>query len=960
MIRNYIAQLHYLAMLIGLIVGGSSCQSEKVFQNESFKVALRRNAILIKDKRSEKTFEYQAHFRVLHAAEDPSMAHRPAGISGVQYNVVTWLAPKAKQTEQLQPTHRDDVQQGDGFDDRILDSQVSDRTANLFEAAPSAWMLPNQAHFTDTALVFHFAPHELFSLRAWLSLPESGYPILKFEFKAHQEGYFSIGYTGAPSFELSEVKEIWQPLIWQEKRFPDLPYLTLAYRCPLPSAMVTAQNHTLGVVADPSEFPFDPLPLSGNSRFGVAIRNQAGEAQPLLFAPAFGGAGSLMKPGGRFQFTMQLMIEPSDMLPAYKTLAQEVYHFQDYRSNGPHQLNRTLDNLLDYGMSHWSYFIDSLKGCGYSTDVPGAVKNVSALNPLEMALVTDNQMIFEKRAYPIIEFLVSREKFLFSLDEKQKIQDPSRKLNGPVAPVSELTALYNISQAKSAAFLELAKNEYRGARIRNLKVKQAGNTWQNSLALFRATQDSSFLTKAVADARAYIQTRIEVPAEDFYNPEAEPFFWTDFVPDYIGLFQLYETTGSPEFLEAAHQSALRYTQFVWLSPVVPNQDIRVNEGGKAPVYWYLQSKGHKPMDAPEEIVPAWRLSEIGLTPESSGTSTGHRGILMANHGPWMYRIGYHTKDAFLMNVARSSVVGRYSNFPGYHINTARTTVYEKPDYPLRPFKELSVNSFHFNHIWPLMSVLVDFLVTDAFVKSDAAIDFPSDFIEGYAYLQSKFYGHQQGRIYGEKVWLWMPQKVITVSSDEVNYLTARGESNLYIVFTNQGKEAHTFTFDLNKSLTGFGAKHKVRVWKDNQLKEEAQMTDGQMSLPIAPQGITVVCIEDLTIKPVFQHQLTDYQAVTSKELPYQSINFGQTKAMIIQLGEAQKTAFIYLGDDDKVFNQVKLNYAIDDGPMQVLRDVEYPFEFTVPLAKASKITFHLEGRKINGTLLKSEEVVLGP
>jgi hypothetical protein len=938
----------------------SSSESEKIIQNESFIITLRDKTILIKDKRSNKAFEYQAQFKVLHSSIDPLINARPSGISGVQYNVTTWLASNEKPTEKLQHTQRDEVQQGDGFDNRILDSQVKDRTANLFEAALSTLMLPKKAYLKDNSFVFDFAPQELFTLRAFLTLPQSGYPQLKFEFCPKKQRYFSIGYTGAPSFKTSEIKEIWQPLIWQEKRIPNLPYLTLAYHCPLPTAMVNSQNHTFGVVADPSEFPFDPLPLFSNSRFGVAIRNEAGDIQPLLFAPALGGSGSLMKPDNKYQFMMQLMIEPTDLLPAFKNLAQKVYHFQDYRSNGPHQLNRTLDNLLDYGMSHWSYFIEDLKGCGYSTDVPGAVKNVSALNPLEMALITDNQLIFKKRAYPIMEYLVSREKFLFSMDENQKIQDPSRKLKGPVAPISELTALFNISQGNSTTFLELAQNEYQGSRIRNLKVKQSGDTWQNALSLFRATKDSIYLKKAIEGARIYINKRVVQPAQDFYNPDVQPFFWPDFVPDYIGLFQLYEATGLPEFLKVAHQGALHYTQFVWFSPEIPNRNILVNKGGKAPVYWYLESKGHKPMEAPEETVPAWRLSEIGLTSESSGTSTGHRAILMPNHGPWLYRIGYHTKDQFLMNVARASVVGRYSNFPGYHINTARTTIYEKPDYPLKPFKDLSVNSFHFNHIWPLMSALVDFLVTDAFVKSDAAIDFPAEFIEGYAYLQSKFYGHQQGRIYGEQAWLWMPQNLLTVSSDEVNYLTARGEDNLYIVFTNQSKEAQTFTFDLNKQLTLFSENHKVRIWKDNQLKGIEQMTNGQMKLQISQQGIVVVCIEKLSVNPKFQHKLVENHLATSKGNQFQSITFGHTKAMIIQFGQAQKNAFIYLGDDDKVFKDIKLNYSIDNSPVQVLRDFEYPFEFTVPLEKASKISFYLEGTKIDGEQLKSENVVLEP
>jgi hypothetical protein len=776
-IRNYHILLYTFFILF------VSCDyhnsQKKDISNDKFKITLtEQHQIIIEDHNLEVAFEFSPKFKVFMRDDDPKMALRPASISKVPYNVVTWLTMLGEDLDILDEAKRDESQQGDGFDARILDAGVSKRTANLFQAGESMDLMPVRMETSDSAFVFYYDNEgKSFSFRSWLSLPESGYPKLSFEFIPLKDAFYSIGYIGAPSYEFKNVREIWQPMIWQEKRFPDQSYMTLAFRCPLPSALVTAGDHTFGVVADPDEFPFDPLPLMENSRFGVAVRNKQGRAQPMLFAPVMGGQGSLMQAGEQFDFAMQFFLEPSEMLSAYKTLARDVYHFRDYRSNGPHQLNRTLNNVVQYGMSHWSHFVDSLKGCAYSTDVPGAVKNVSSLNSLEMALIMDNQKIYDERAYPIIEYLLSREKFLFSLDREQKIQNPSRAMDGPAAPVSELAALYDISHGQSPAFLKLAQQEYTQSRIRNLDKLERGDTWQNALALYRASGKQEYLERAMAGAEKYIENRVLQKATDFEDSLAQLFFWTGFVPDYIGLFQLYEASGDQKFLDAAHQGALQYTQFVWFSPEIPDNEILVNKGGVAPLYWYLKGKGHIPMTAAEESVPAWRLSSIGLTPESSGTCQGHRAIFMAHHAPWMYRIGYEAGDSFLMDVARSAIVGRYSNFPGYHINTARTTIYEKPDYPLRPFKELSVNSFHFNHIWPLASVLADYLVTDAYVRSKGAIDFPSEFIEGYAYLQSKFYGHRAGAFYGEEAWLWMPQKVLEVSSDEVNFITAREKTH---------------------------------------------------------------------------------------------------------------------------------------------------------------------------------------
>jgi hypothetical protein len=499
--HTYFAKtITYLVLFTGLLFSIFSCKRGEILENEQHIISLQNNLIRIEDRRSNQAFEFNADFTVLYSEEDPAMANRPSGLPELTYNIITWLASESSGADRLDEVKRDEAQQGDGFDDRILESKVTDRTANLFESGKSVLLSPIRSEFVDTAMVFYYEPQENYSLRAWVVLPETGYPKLKYEFTAEELGYYSIGYAGAPSFDISETTEIWQPLIWQEKRFPDKPYMTLAYRCPLPTALVTVQDHTFGVVADPSEFPFDPLPLAENSRFGVAVRNKEGRAQPLIFAPVMGGQGSLMQPGDRFDFTMQIFLEPSEMLSAYKTLARDVYHFRDYRSNGPHQLNRTLNNVVQYGMSHWSHFVDSLKGCAYSTDVPGAVKNVSSLNPLEMAIIMDNQEIYDERAYPIIEYLLSREKFLFSLDREQKIQNPSRAMEGPAAPVSELAALYDISHGQSPAFLKLAQQEYAQSRIRNLDKLERGDTWQNALALYRASGQQEYLNKALAGA----------------------------------------------------------------------------------------------------------------------------------------------------------------------------------------------------------------------------------------------------------------------------------------------------------------------------------------------------------------------------------------------------------------------------------------------------------------------------
>src|SRR5690242_18796254 len=100
--------------------------------------------------------------------------------------------------------------------------------------------------------------------------------------------------------------------------------------CSLPAALVSGGGHTFAVAADPAEVPFR-LPTFENSRFGVAVRNQAGEAQPMIFAPVLGRPESKMEPGAIFSFRLRAVVQPGDWFAAFRHIAVDIYRFHDYR-----------------------------------------------------------------------------------------------------------------------------------------------------------------------------------------------------------------------------------------------------------------------------------------------------------------------------------------------------------------------------------------------------------------------------------------------------------------------------------------------------------------------------------------------------------------------------------------------------------------------------------------------------
>ena len=218
--------------------------------------------------------------------------------------------------------------------------------------------------------------------------------------------------------------------------------------------------------------------------------------------------------------------------------------------------------------------------------MPGTVKVVSALHALGVALVTGDREIYNRRALPLIEYVMSREKYLYATDEAITYQNPSHFLRGPCVEIGELAGLFAMTGGKSVGFKREAERLFGKPRRLNLLTDTGGGTWQDALAMYRITGEQSWLQKARSGADAHVKAEIDTLPGDFMTNSAlvdkQAAFYIDYGPRWFDLYELYEATGERRYLDAAITSARAMLLMLRSQPFAPATTMLVNQGGRVP------------------------------------------------------------------------------------------------------------------------------------------------------------------------------------------------------------------------------------------------------------------------------------------------------------------------------------------------------------------------------------------
>lgn len=941
--------LYFLPIIFLSVHCFTAIAQPRPLENAQFQIELLKNAaVSVKHKRTEKVLILQPRFTVMKRVDDPMLRFRVSS-----------------RTKKITPQANDNI-----YIPTWEKKDAHMPFTDFFEVAKPAIARAASGKVQLNTIEWRFPANDRYSITATLSLTEGiDEPVISFTFIPKKDGYYSIGYTGMPEIAEEQTDAVWQPYVWQGKRFPEKSFLSTEDMCSLPGTMVEKGGMTYGLLADPSVIPYRlPYQPKGNVGFGVLVRNQKGNAQPMVFAPVLGNKDSRLAPGKAFSFKLRILLFEGSQPDAFLYAATNIFGFKDYRKNVFTNLNQTIENMIDFQMDDvYGKWNNEMKGSDYSTDVKQTVKNVSGLHPLSVSVITDNKGIYTRRALPMIEYLISREKYLFTINKDITDQQPSSKMAGPAIPVSELATLNIFYRNQSPVFKYFADSLSHITRQLNLTKDSKGDSWPNLLALYRMTGDTAYLKRCVQKADEYIEQQIAHKPTDFSEASTaqSAMFWTDYAPLWMELLNLYEETGEKKYLDASAEGARLYMQYVWFCPVIPDSSIMVNEKGIVDFRCGTAIVDNIPaMAAPPQKVPAWRVSQIGLTPEASNTLSANAAIFLTNYAPYLLRLAYYTNNDFFRAVARAAVVGRYTNYPGYTITGEFNTIYSRPDYPLRYQHEVSYNQFYYNHVWPQIAMLFDYLISDVYVSSKRKISFPGEFAEGYAYIKSNVYGFSTGRFYNDRdVHLWMPKQVLKINNEQVNYLTGYGNNKFYIALLNQSNDALDIELKINPDLVPINPDgiNTARSWADNRPTKALQVINGTANIHISPKGITALAIDDVPVTTQFQQDVFNATEAGAHDETFKIVtsSFRKISSAIFSFGKLSN-AYIWLEASGQQVKKAVLHYHIsgakDWGKKE---DNSYPFEFSIPLEeKAAGIKWWIEVTHPTGQTNKSTAILL--
>ncbi|MDR3708085.1 MAG: hypothetical protein P4L33_07275 [Capsulimonadaceae bacterium] len=783
----------------------------------------------------------------------------------------------------------------------------------------------------------------------WSIAPGANDAKVSVKFQATGSASYSLAFSPFSELGDDKVKDAELPPLFQSKRRAEsaclLPNTVMPHALSLvETATASGSPVSLAITAEPAELPWN-WPGVDNAVCGFSEIGAGDKWQPTGFMPILGYKNSYLSTGESKTVAFRVAVVPGDWKSGLEYTSTNIDEVTDYRKPWKTSLTNAAFNIIDLmkndDASGWD---PHLKGF-WNIESKDTASQSDPLPLISTAVLTHDEDFYLRRALPTIEYTLSRPTAHYATylvpdsgylkAEYTKMQVPSTGYG--TAYWQSAYALLNDLNPWMAELASTSKDDARGANTHGVP------NWCNMLALYRLHPTPELLAKISAEASDWIDKEIVKPRrgdlgfEPFYNVSYYPYWWD--LPD------LYELTHNRKFLDAAEEGAFGTIAGQWSQPLIPQGDITVNAGGSfngLKDIWYKGSDKYrlgfprKPGDTPEHQVPAWLVSRVGLGFEQpvtyyGGGQKGFNNIFNSAWAPNLLRMYDLTGRDIYQTYARNTILSRWANYGGYYIS-GYTDLPLDPDYP---YKGPDVTSIYYHHIPVHLAFTLDYLVTEAHVRSGGKISFPWAKQQGYVWFDNRVYSAQPGSVFDDKTAsLWLDRKIARVDSPAVNYITARGHDRFWVVLMNESDKAEQASIVLDANALGLRAGSPYAIFGADGNK----VGDGTSATVTVPAKGLVAVAYAAAPRDAYPALPALAGGRTSVDLPGA---WGKAEAFRIRSPFGKDSLYVVLTGRPAEGSTATLSV---DGAAAITT-TQYPYEFTLPwwpMAKDLRFTITVE------------------
>lgn len=849
---------------------------------------------------------------------------------------------------------------------------VSTVVNDFFRTGYPVWFIPTGfQQVSPNRIELQFANTEA-ELAVRFEFDDLSYePKVTLEAEFPQQGAYSFLLFNGDETPYADYETVTAPLLYVKKTVPAMstvipeaylftPMATLHYAAG--NSRFAGKEVTSGIVMDPTSVPQD-YAYPDTSSFGLVLRGPEGDVRPQFTAPMFGTEHSRFAAGDRYTVSYRIVNELGSWYDTYKHVAEELYNVRDIRTNYFHSLNEAIYNATDLMMDDDYGGWDPVNMAHYNMEEKDLTTHSNSMEALQRYLLTGDEEILDRRAIPTLAYMLGRQRQHFRTTGEGQSKYAGNLPNPVGGPVSNYSShvyggLYEMTQGRMPYLLDHALEA---------PSTQANLTGVADQAImYKFTGDEEHLANLRAQADQYLATNPNTKRETRFTSS---FIYGDYIPVVATLLNAYEATGEARYLEGARENAELLLTGVWMTGyhddyAETDYTVTQEKSGTRPLFanrfdfwwhgdkqWRLgnvdgEAKSAQELGVPleTETAPGWLGSRAGMGTEHAVTPGHGNVITMNNWAGMLSKLSVYTGDPFFYTMARNAIIGRFGNYPGYYQD--RIIFHQMKE--AYPYEGPDLTSIYWHHIPVFISMLEDFLINSAWVKSEGHIEFPSLFQSGYAYFASNQFGYAPGVFYGEEdMWLWLDRGIIQPDTVEIDYIAARKDGVLGLALMNEGNEEVLSTITLGEKTGAAGQYNGMAtVYEADGSASAIQVANGQFDIVIPAKGIRSVVLHGVSgvHTPAFANadfQFSNYTEDTRVE-------HTRGEGHVIQVEPDSYYAYVYTEDMNNTASKLTISYSIGEETFTAEK-TGYPYEFLIKVEDASKpFRYQLTATKTNG------------